>query len=114
MDRLNISRRKFVRGLAGSAAGIAAFGSNLGMSAISYSRIIGANERINIGVIGCGGMAGSHMEALLNMKQSDNVEITAVCDIYTKRLEKAKELTKAQLLRIIRRSCRIRILIMCS
>ncbi len=96
MERLNISRRKFVKGLAGSAAGIAVFGSNPGMSAISYSRIIGANERINIGVIGCGGMAGSHMEALLNMKQSDNVEITAVCDVYTKRLEKAKELTKAQ------------------
>jgi len=66
------------------------------MSAMSYSRIIGANERITIGVIGCGGMANSHMEALLNMKQSDNVEITAVCDIYTNRLEKAKELTKAQ------------------
>ena len=82
--------------MAGSAAGIAVLGSNPGMSAISYSRIIGANERLNIGVIGCGGMAVSHMEALLGMKQSDNVEITAVCDIYTKRLEKAKELTKAQ------------------
>jgi len=81
-----------VKGLAGSAAGVATFGSSMGMSAISYSRIIGANERLNIGVIGCGGMAVSHMEALLSMKQSDNVEITAVCDIYTKRLEKAKEL----------------------
>jgi predicted dehydrogenase len=96
MERLSISRRKFVKGLAGSAAGIAVFGGSPGMSAISYSRIMGANERINIGVIGCGGMAGSHMEALLGMKQSDNVEISAVCDIYTTRLEKAKELTKAQ------------------
>ena len=99
MESTNISRRKFVKGLAASAAGIAAFGGNPGMSAISYSRIIGANERINIGVIGCGGMANSHMEALLGMKQSDNVQITAVCDIYTKRLEKAKELTQAQAFR---------------
>ncbi|HUX97378.1 MAG TPA: Gfo/Idh/MocA family oxidoreductase [Bacteroidales bacterium] len=96
MESSNISRRKFVKGLAGSAAGVAAFGSNLGMSAISYSRIAGANERLNIGVIGCGGMANAHMEALLNMKQSDNIEITAVCDVYSKRLEKAKALTQAQ------------------
>lgn len=96
MKRTNISRRKFVKGLAGSAAGIAVLRGNPGISAMNYSRIIGANERINIGVIGCGGMANSHMEALLNMKQSDNIDITAVCDIYTKRLDKAKELTKAQ------------------
>jgi predicted dehydrogenase len=96
MESTNISRRKFVKGLAGTAAGIATFGSSLGMSAISYSRIIGANERINVGVIGCGGMANAHMEALLKMNESDNVEIAAVCDIYTKRLDKAKELTKAQ------------------
>jgi hypothetical protein len=52
MESTNISRRKFVKGLAGTAAGIVTFGSSLGMSAISYSRIIGANERINVGVGG--------------------------------------------------------------
>ena len=96
MGNTNISRRKFVIGLAGTTAGIATFGSTLGMSAQSYSRIIGANERIKVGVIGCGGMANSHMEALLNMKQSDNVEISAVCDVYTNRLDRAKELTNAR------------------
>ena len=96
MKRANITRRKFVRGLAGSAAGVAVLGSNPGLSALSYSRIIGANERLNIGVIGCGGMANSHMEALLKMKQSDNIDLTAVCDVYTTRLEKAKVLTSAQ------------------
>ena len=82
--------------MAGTTAGIATFGSTLGMSAQSYSRIIGANERIKVGVIGCGGMANSHMAALLAMKQSDNVEISAVCDVYTNRLDRAKELTKAR------------------
>ncbi len=96
MENTDISRRKFVKGLAGGVAGIAAFGSTQGMSALSYSSIIGANEKLNIGVIGCGGMAFSHMEALLAMKQSDSVRITAVCDIYTKRLEQAKKLTGAQ------------------
>ena len=96
MGKTNLSRRQFVKGLAGTTIGITTFGSSMGSFAKSYSRIIGANERIKIGVIGCGGMANGHMEALLKMKESDNVEITAVCDVYTKRLDKAKELTKAQ------------------
>ncbi len=96
MKNTNISRRKFVQRVAGSTAGIAVFGSSLGMSAASYSRIVGANERLNIGVIGCGGMSNAHMKALLQMKKSDNIDITAVCDVYTKRLEQAKELTKAE------------------
>ena len=96
MEKTNLSRRQFVKGLAGTTIGIATFGSSMGSFAKSYSRIIGANERIKIGVIGCGGMANGHMEALLKMKESDNVEITAVCDVYTKRLDKAKELTKAR------------------
>ncbi len=96
MGTTNISRRQFAIRLAGTTAGIATFGSTLGMAAKSYSQIIGANERINIGVIGCGSMANAHMEALLQMKQSDNVEITAVCDVYSNRLDRAKELTKAK------------------
>jgi len=96
MKKMSISRRKFVKGLAGSAAGMAILGSNTNMLAKSYSRIIGANERIKIGVIGCGGMANSHMNALLKMKASDNIEIVAVSDVYTNRLSKAKALTKAQ------------------
>ena len=96
MKRRDMSRRQFAKGLAGTAAGIATFGSSLNMHAKSYARIIGANERLNIGVIGCGGMANSHMNALVEMRESDNVEIAAVCDIYTKRLDQAKELTKAK------------------
>jgi predicted dehydrogenase len=66
------------------------------MSAKSYASILGSNEKLNIGIIGCGGMANSHMRALLEMKQSDNVEIASICDIYTKRLDQAKELTGAR------------------
>lgn len=95
MGRMNISRRHFVKGLAGATAGIATFGSSANLLAKSYSQIIGANERIKVGVIGCGGMANAHMNALLKMRESDNVEITAVSDVYTNRLDKAKDLTKA-------------------
>ncbi len=65
-------------------------------TARSYAAIRGANERLVLGVIGCGGMANAHMDALLAMKDSDNVEIGAVCDIYQKRLEAASQKTKAK------------------
>ena len=93
---MSISRRRFVKVLAGSAAGVTLFGSNVNLLAKGYSQIVGANEKIKIGVIGCGGMATHHMNALLKMQDTDNIEIAAVCDVYTNRLEKAKELTKAQ------------------
>ncbi len=53
----------------------------------------GANERLRVGVIGCGGMANGHMDALLKMRDSDNVEIAAVCDVYQLRLEAAARKT---------------------
>ncbi|MBE3112967.1 MAG: Gfo/Idh/MocA family oxidoreductase [Acidobacteria bacterium] len=68
-----------------------ALGAGLSASwtARSYSAVPGAGERLRVGVIGCGGMANAHISALLAMKASDNVEIGAVCDVYTKRLDAA-------------------------
>ena len=44
-------------------------------------------EKLKIGIIGCGGIAnGKHMPAL---KQIDNVEMVAFCDIIPERAEKA-------------------------
>ena len=65
-------------------------------TARSYAAIDGANERVRLGIIGCGGMAGSHMAGLLTMKESDNVEIAAVCDIYQKRLDAFTQKTGAK------------------
>lgn len=65
------------------------------VTAGSYSRILGANERLRIGVIGCGGMATGHMQSLVKMKESDNCEIIALADVYDINLDKAGELTGA-------------------
>ncbi|MBC7924790.1 MAG: Gfo/Idh/MocA family oxidoreductase [Bryobacteraceae bacterium] len=78
-----ISRRGFL-----AASGAAA------LNASNYSRIIGANERILIGVIGCGGMATGHMTSIKRrMLETDNVQMIAVCDLYDRRLNAAAELT---------------------
>jgi predicted dehydrogenase len=68
----------------------------LALTALSSSKILGANERLKIGVIGCGGMANGHMRTLLKMKESDNCEIVAVCDVYDKRREAAAALTSGE------------------
>ncbi|MGH9632132.1 MAG: Gfo/Idh/MocA family protein [Bryobacteraceae bacterium] len=73
-----------------------AAGTTAAFTAQSYAQIKGANERLLVGVIGCGGMAKGHMRALLKMRDSDNVQIIHVCDVYQKRLDAAVELTGAK------------------
>jgi predicted dehydrogenase len=81
-----ISRRAFV---SASAASIVA-------TAASANRVIGANNRLRVGIIGCGGLAqGAHIPSLMKMKEADNVEIVAVCDVYQKRLDQAAATTGA-------------------
>src|SRR5712692_5998859 len=41
-------------------------------------------------------MANSHMDALLKMRESDNVEIAAVCDVYKIRLDAAAQKTSGK------------------
>ncbi len=85
-----MSRRSFTKKttLGSVALGL---GSMAPFSAKSYNRIIGANERVNMGVIGCGGMGNSHMSALLRMGDLNNVSVGYVCDVYDKRLAAAAE-----------------------
>ncbi|MHC4699997.1 MAG: Gfo/Idh/MocA family protein, partial [Planctomycetota bacterium] len=82
------SRRKFLQT---AAAGSATFA----LSASSYSRVIGANERISIGQIGCGGRGiGAHMAGVHAHQETQNFEITAVCDPWRLRREEAASMTK--------------------
>jgi predicted dehydrogenase len=82
-----MDRRSFLKTAAGGA---------MAMTAASYSRVLGANERISIGVIGCGSRGiGAHMGGIEPFATDQNVEVTAVCDPWTVRQEmaaaKAKE-----------------------
>jgi len=82
------SRRKFLQT---AAAGSATFA----LSASSYSRVIGANDRISIGQIGCGGRGiGAHMAGVYKHVKSQNFEITAVADPWRLRQEAASAKVK--------------------
>jgi predicted dehydrogenase len=95
MDKNSMNRRHFIKKSAG--LGLAAgLGTSIPFSAKSYARIWKANEVINYGIIGCGGMGNAHIEALLNMVSSDNIRIGAVNDVYDIRLQNAAEKTKGR------------------
>lgn len=81
------TRRSFL----GTAAGASA----MAFTARSYGRIAGANERISIGVIGCGGRGRkAHMEGVHKHDAAQNVEITAVCDPWRVQREEAAAMAK--------------------
>jgi predicted dehydrogenase len=83
------TRRQFFRNAAVSAAAVS-------MSAASYARIKGANERISIGMIGCGDRGrNAHMTNIHRYSEDQNVEITAVCDPWKVNRERAAADTKS-------------------
>ena len=86
----DLSRRSFV---AASVGGSALAASARAIAAARVPRVIGANDRLHIGMIGAGGNATGHMKRLIEIQEAENTEIIAVCDIYQKRLDAAAELT---------------------
>ena len=61
----------------------------MGVSAFSYSRIPGANDRISLGHIGIGNRGREHAWIVSQLKDKANVEMTAVCDLWKVNREKA-------------------------
>ncbi len=87
-----IARRDFVK------TGLAAAGASVVLRTPVHARVIGANDRINIGVIGVGGRGSSVMRWAMEIgKTTRPAQIVAVCDVYQKRLNKAKETSGAEL-----------------
>jgi predicted dehydrogenase len=81
-----LDRRSFFQRTAKIAAGTA-----LGTSALSYSRILGANDRIALGHIGVGNRGRGLDRIASHLKDKFNVEMTAVCDLWTMNQDRAVE-----------------------
>ncbi len=94
-DSLNgmMTRRRFIRGASAAAAlTVAAVSTKHGAGAA-----MGANERIGVGFIGCGGRSQAHLQAVHYLKnQGVNVDIVAACDAYRPRMQKVVEGYKAK------------------
>ena len=79
MKKQSISRRGFLQS---SATGVAI------TTALSYTKVFGANDRIRLGTIGTGGRCRSLMGTA---KNNPDVSFTAISDVYSPRLEDALE-----------------------
>jgi predicted dehydrogenase len=75
-----MNRRTFVKNTALATAG---------MTAAMSKNIIGANERLNVAVIGCGRMGRHNLEV---QQGTGLVNIAAVCDVYEPHLKQAENM----------------------
>jgi predicted dehydrogenase len=79
MADTSIRRRDFIRTVTGAAAAT---------TALSYSRVLGAADRVRLGVIGCGSRGVGDMNNFLAL---GNVDVVALCDVYAENLDRARK-----------------------
>ena len=59
---------------------------------LNAGRVLGANDRIRVAVIGVGGQGfGAHVKDLLKHAKDLNIDVVGASDVYTPRLERAKK-----------------------
>ncbi len=86
------NRRDFLKVAGATTAGLMV--GHLATSkryAVAAPRVIGANDRINVGHIGCGGQGQAHIRLMKQQAAAFNIQQVAVCEIYEKRKNQAKE-----------------------
>src|ERR1035438_8603580 len=85
LDDLSVNRRDFVRNAAAVGAALGAAKNLLPKSTAKASgRVIGANDRINVAVIG-GSRGAADARTVVRVAQTSNAQVLAVCDLYEKR-----------------------------
>ncbi len=62
---------------------------------MSYGRILGANDRISLGIIGAGSRGRELARLVTGLQNSQNVEITAVCELWKTNRDRARVLVDA-------------------
>jgi hypothetical protein len=88
MTNKNVTRRDFIGKSTAGLVSVTVSSSASTMSAASYNRIIGANERINIGFLGCGDRSSDHQSMVKSAEKDKNLSVVAVCDIWKLNREK--------------------------
>ncbi|GGC19358.1 oxidoreductase [Parapedobacter defluvii] len=82
------SRREFIK-QASVGAGVVGL-SAMGFSAKSYARIIGANDRVRVGIVGFSNrFRGSLFPAFMSHAKAQNFEFVAVSDLWNRRRDEA-------------------------
>src|SRR5579885_1772757 len=89
MSESNIHRRNFLKTATAVTSALGA--ASRAFAGPAKGRVIGANDRINVGVIAVGNRGAHDAKTAAKLSESHNVRIAMVCDVYQKRLNAAKE-----------------------
>ncbi len=92
MSANNLDRRNFLRTATAVTTALGAARNVFARPA--KGKVVGANDRINIGVIGTGGRGTYDAGQMAKLADSHNVRIAMVCDVYQKRVNNNKEIHK--------------------
>jgi predicted dehydrogenase len=97
----SLDRRDFLKSVSATGVALTAATSALAAksgSKMSGGRVIGANDRINVGVIGCGGRGSYDADAFTEFatKHNNACQIVAACDVYEKRKKKVADKFKVK------------------
>ena len=93
---MSTTRREFIVNSTKASAGI--YMGAIGFSAQSYGRILGANDRVRVGVVGFSDRHRStHMPCFMNHYKELNFDLVAVSDIWKKRREEGAAAWKAKM-----------------
>ena len=93
---MDLNRRKFIKDASLVSAGVVAGISGVSaasnaISAQSYRRIIGSNDRLNVGIVGFSSRAkGSLIPAFQQHSKQQNCQIVGVSDIWNRRRDEGK------------------------
>ncbi|QKG55842.1 Gfo/Idh/MocA family oxidoreductase [Hymenobacter sp. BRD128] len=91
-------RRLFLKQTALAGAGVML--SRVAWSASSYKRILGANDRVRVGVVGFSDRhRGSHIPCFMNHYKELNFEVVGVSDIWKKRRDEGAAIWKEKMQR---------------
>ncbi|MBL8168042.1 MAG: Gfo/Idh/MocA family oxidoreductase [Acidobacteria bacterium] len=98
------SRRDFLKQASAGGAALTTFSTQNSLAATPIAhenlaappaaRVLGANDRLNVGFVGCGGRMNTHIDYVVRRaKEKGDVQPVAVCDIYDRRKQLARERT---------------------
>ncbi len=85
------TRRDFLKKAVAGTVGLTIGGKAFGLNSLNYNNISGANDKLNIAVIGCNSRGASMAGTFARMK---NTEVKYICDVEDKALQNGMNAVK--------------------
>ncbi len=89
------NRRDFLKKVSAGSAAMAIGGVGLGLSTKSYGQVLGANDKVRVGIVGFSDrFRGSLFPAFMNHAKELNFEFVALSDLWNRRRDEGKSFVK--------------------